>query len=201
MTTYTLKGITCKVRLTQVFFSSPSVVLFLCGTTISNTTGVMDSVQWWSILRDFLLAASSAGMTGGDYVYLTPVMNPLGAPDLVKVFGAEGAVGSVLHEAFRSLLVVAVDEHDGGSSTEVFISEVERRAYGAGNLQSGYHQVCVCVCVCVYVCACVCMCVCVCLCACVCVCTCACVCVRACMRVCVFVCVRMCTPACVFRCH
>ena len=123
----------------------------------------MDSVQWWNSLRTFLLAASSLGMTGGDYVFITAMLNPLGAPDLVKEFGVDGTVGTVLHEAFRSLLVVTVDAHDGGTSTESFIGEVERRAYGVGNLQDGYQQVgvnmwicaCgVCVCVCVYVCVC-----------------------------------------------
>ena len=146
-----------------VLCPSPSVVLYLNGTTISNTTGVMDSVQWWSSLRTLLLAASSLGMTSGDYVFLTAMLNPLGAPDLVKEFGVEGSVGSVLHEAFRSLLVVTVDAHEGGASTESFISEVERRAYGVGNLQAGYQQVsvyvCVCVCVCVCLWACVYMCV------------------------------------------
>ena len=134
-----------------------SVVLYLNGTTISNTTGVMNYVQWWNSLRTFLLAASSLGMTGGDYVFLTAMMNPLGAPNLVKEFGGEGTVGTVLHEAFRSLLVVTVDAHGGGASTENFISEVERSAYGAGNLQADYQQVMsacahVCVCVCVSIC-------------------------------------------------
>ena len=91
-----------------------SVVLYLNGTTISNTTGVMDSVQWWKSLRTFLLVASSLGMTSGDYVFLTAMLNPLGAPDLVKEFGVEGMVETVLHEAFRSLLVVTVDAHDRG---------------------------------------------------------------------------------------
>ena len=103
-------------------------------------------------------------MTGGDYVFLTAMMNPLGAPDLVKEFGGEGTVGTVLHEAFRSLLVVTVDAHGGGASTENFISEVERSAYGVGNLQAGYQQVmsaCTCVCVCVCVCMCVYVCMCV----------------------------------------
>lgn len=126
-------------------------MLYLNGTTISNTTGVMNNVQWWNSLRTFLLAASSLGMTGGDYVFLTAMMNPLGAPDLLKEFRGEGTVGTVLHEAFRSLLVVTADAHGGGTSTENFISEVERRAYGAGKLQAGYQQVmsaCACVCVC-----------------------------------------------------